>query len=406
MERARPHHGFGTNAIHAFELDDALGSHTTPLYQTSVFEFPDVETGQATFLDRRPGYIYTRWGNPTTRVLERRVAALEALGSTEEADAVAFASGMAAISAAVLACLDPPGRICAQEGLYGGTTELFQKMAPRLGFDVVWADGTRPESFEERLRAHDDVRAIYLESPANPTLALTDIAAVARIAREHGIRVIVDNTFATPFLQRPLSLGADLAVHSTSKYLGGHGQVIGGLVVGRDPEFVHGRVLPLRKLLGAVPGPFDAWLVLAGLKTLHLRMPRHCANARALAECVQGDPRVTRIHYPGLESHPQRELARRQMADGGGMLAFELRGGYKAGVRLMNALQLAAIAPSLGSPATLVQHPASMSHMGVPREQREQAGITDGLVRVSVGLEEADDVLGDFRQALDRTERE
>lgn len=406
MERAQPRHGFGTHAIHACELDDAFGSHSTPLYQSSVFEFPDVETGQEIFLDRRPGYIYTRWGNPTIRVLERRVAALEGLGADVAADAVAFGSGMAAISGAVLACLDPPGRVCAQTGLYGGTTELFQTIAPRLGFETVWADGTRPQSFEERLRADRDIRVVYLETPANPTLSLTDLAAVAKIARAHDVRVIVDNTFATPFLQRPLSLGADLVVHSTSKYLGGQGQVIGGLVIGRDPAFVHDRVLRMRKFLGAVPGPFDAWLVLAGLKTLHLRMPRHCANARALAECLEGDARVTRVHYPGLESHSQHGLARRQMADGGGMLAFELAGGYDAGVAFMNALRLATIAPSLGSPATLVQHPASMSHVGVPREHREEAGITDGLVRVSVGLEEPEDLLADFRQALDGIARD
>jgi methionine-gamma-lyase len=405
MERARPNHGFGTHAIHASELADPFGSHTTPLYQSSVFGFPDVETGQEIFAGRREGYVYTRWGNPTTRVLERRIAALEGLGSTESADAVAFGSGMGAISAAVLACLDPPGRICAQDGLYGGTTEWLHDVAPQLGIEVAWADGTRPETFTDRFRAHDDVRLVYLESPANPTLSLTDIAAVAAIAREHGARVVVDNTFATPFLQRPLALGADLVVHSTSKYLSGHGQVIGGIVVGHDRELVRTRVLTMRKYLGAVPGPFDSWLVLSGLKTLHVRMPRHCANARALAQCLERDRRVARVHYPGLASHPQHALAARQMADGGGMLAFELTGGYDAGVRFMSALRLATIAPSLGSPATLVQHPASMSHMGVARAEREKAGISDGLIRVSVGLEDAEDLLEDFRQALERMER-
>lgn len=405
MERARPNHGFGTHAIHASELADPLGSHTTPLYQSSVFEFPDVETGQEVFAGRREGYIYTRWDNPTTRVLERRVAALEGFGSADAVDAVAFGSGMGAISAALLACLDPPGRICAQGGLYGGTTEWLRDVAPRLAVEVAWADGTRPETFADCLRAHDDVRVVYVESPANPTLSLTDLAAVAAIAHEHGARVIVDNTFATPFLQRPLALGADLVVHSTSKYLSGHGHVIGGIVAGRDLELVRTRVLRMRKYLGAVPSPFDAWLVLTGLKTLHLRMPRHCANARTLAECLARDRRVSRVHYPGLPSHAQHELAARQMADGGGMLAFELAGGYDAGVRFMNALRLATIAPSLGSPATLVQHPASMSHMGVTRGEREKAGISDGLIRVSVGLEDPEDLLEDFRQALDKAER-
>lgn len=403
MERVRPHHGFGTHAIHAFEIEDPFGAHATPIYQSSVFEFPDVETGQEVFLGRRPGYVYTRWGNPTTRVLEQRVAALERLGGSAEADGVAFASGMAAVTAAALACLERPRRIVAQEGLYGGTSEFFRHTAPRLGVEVAWADGERPETFEEALQRHDDVCAVYLETPANPTLRLTDLAAVAEIARARGARVIVDNTFATPFLQRPLALGADLVVHSTSKYLSGHGQVIGGLVVGADPEFVRARVQPQRKYLGAVPSPFDTWLVLAGLKTLHLRMPRHCANAGALAEALAKDGRIACVHYPGLPSHPQHALARRQMSGFGGMLAFELRGGYEAGVRFMNALRLATIAPTLGSVSTLVQHPASMSHLGVPREERERAGITDGLVRVSAGVEETEDLLEEVAQALDQT---
>jgi methionine-gamma-lyase len=400
MERVRSDHGFGTHAIHAHELADPYGSHGTPLYQSSVFEFPDVETGQAVFSGDRPGYVYTRWGNPTTRVLEQRVAALEGLGLGRETDAVAFASGMAAIVAAVLAQYDgEPGRLIAQRGLYGGTTEIFQERLPRFGVRVTWAEG-RPEAFDAALRAHDDVRAVYLESPSNPTLGITDLAGVAEVARAHGARVIVDNTFATPFLQQPLGLGADLVVHSTSKYLGGQGQVIGGIVVG-ESELVRARVQPQRKYLGAVPSPFDAWLVLAGLKTLHLRMPRHCENARTVAEALEADRRVARVHYPGLPSHPQHELARRQMRDFGGMLAFELAGGYEAGVRFMNALRLATIAPSLGSLATLVQHPASMSHLGVPREERERAGIAEGLVRVSVGVEEALDLLADFRGALE-----
>ncbi len=407
MERARSDHGFGTHAIHACELEDRFGAHTTPLYQSSVFEFPDVETGQEVFSGRRAGYIYTRWRNPTIRVLERRVAALEGLGLRDggapEPDARAFASGMAAITAAVLASAERGGAVVAQQGLYGGTTELLREVLPRFGVSVLWADGTRPETFDEHLRAHPEAGAVYLESPANPTLQLTDLAAVAELARGRGARVVVDNTFATPFLQRPLGLGADLIVHSTSKYLSGHGHVIGGIVVGRDPEFVRERVEPLRKLLGAVPGPFDAWLVLAGLKTLHLRMPRHCANARALAELLAGDPQVGQVHYPGLAAHPQHALAQRQMSGFGGMLAFELRGGYEAGVRFMNALRLCAIAASLGSPATLVQHPASMSHLGVPREARERAGISDGLIRVSVGLEDEADLVDDVRRALGQT---
>jgi methionine-gamma-lyase len=401
--RARREHGFGTHAIHAHELRDPWGAHTTPIYQTSVFEFDDVETGQAVFTGRRPGYVYTRWANPTVRVLEKRIAELEAWGTPDlEPDATAFASGMAAIAAAILACTEGAGTLVAQTGLYGGTTELLRELAPRWGLRVVWADGARTESFDACLRAHADVRAVYLETPANPTLQITDIAAVAERAHARGARVIVDNTFATPYFQRPLALGADLVVHSTSKYLSGHGQVIGGCVVGRDRAFVRERVAPLRKWLGAAPSPFDAWLVLTGLKTLHLRMPRHASNADALARFLAADARVARVHYPGLATHPHHEVARRQMSGFGGMVAFELRGGLETAVRFMNALRLCAIAPTLGSPATLVQHPASMSHLGVPADVRRAAGIADGLVRASVGLEEERDILADVAQALDR----
>lgn len=410
MERVQPHHGFGTHAIHAYELDDPYGAHTTPVYQSSVFEFPNVETGQELFLGRRPGYIYTRWGNPTIAVLERRMAALESLDIPRRdgepaAEGLAFASGMAAITAAVLACCEGAGTLVAQEGLYGGTVELFTGVLPRFGVRVAWFDGTRPETCAARLEAHRDVGAVYIETPANPTLKITDIRAIVEFARAGGARVVSDNTFASPLLQRPLALGADIVVHSATKYLSGHGHVMGGVVVGRDPEFVRRAIEPLRRHLGAVPSPFDAWLILAGLKTLHLRVPRHCANARAIAEFLAEDDRVAAVHYPGLPSHPQRALAARQMSDFGGMLAFELRGGYAAAVAFMNALRLCAIAPSLGSLATLVQHPASMSHLVVPREERERAGIGEALIRMSVGVEEVDDVLGDLRQALDAAAR-
>lgn len=407
MERVQPHHGFGTHAIHAYELDDPYGAHTTPLYQSSVFEFPSVERGQELFLGRRAGYIYTRWGNPTIAVLERRVAALESLGLPRRengepgAEALAFSSGMGAITAAVLACFDGPGTLVAQEGLYGGTIELFHRVLPRFGVRVVWFDGTRAEMCAACLDQHRDARAVYIETPANPTLQITDIRAICELAGGRGVRVVADNTFATPLLQRPLALGADVVVHSATKYLSGHGHVVGGIVVGRDPDFVRRAVEPLRRHVGAVASPFDAWLILGGLKTLHLRVPRHCANARAVAEFLAGDDRVAAVHYPALASHPQHALAGRQMSDFGGMLAFELVGGYSAAVAFMNALRLCAIAPSLGSIATLVQHPASMSHLVVPREERERAGIGDALIRMSVGVEEVDDILGDVRQALD-----
>lgn len=385
--------GFATKAVHGGQFPcPTTGAVTTPIYQTSTFVFRDVAEGAARFAGEEPGYIYSRLGNPTVRALEEKMALLEG-----GEDAAAAASGMAAISAALLALVRKGQHVVAQRVIYGSTYSLLSRLLPDLGVEVTFVD--RPSPDEIKRAARPDTRVLFLETPSNPTLELADLEALAELARERGIITIVDNTFMSPYLQRPLEFGVDVVVHSATKYIGGHGDVIGGVVVGRAAfiQEVKSRVL---KDLGGIIGPFDAWLLLRGLKTLHLRMEKHSENALAVARFLASHPAVARVYYPWLETDPGYQLARKQMKTGGGVVSFDLREGFDACVAMLNGVRLCHLAVSLGDVDTLIEHPASMTHSVVPPEERLAAGISDSLIRLSVGIEDAEDIIADLEQAL------
>lgn len=393
-----------SQVVHAGELParDPYGAHVAPLYQTSTFSFASAEQGRQAFAgEADPAvHLYTRLGNPTVEALEHALAELEGGALGEPVRALAFGSGMAAISTMILA-VARGGHVIAQEALYGCTSEFLSGgQAKSLGIDVTFVDSTALAQVRAALERRPDTQLLLLESPANPTMAVCDLRALAELAHAAGALVCVDNTFATPYHQRPLELGADVVAHSTSKYIGGHGTVIGGALVGRVGP-VMDEITHFRKNLGGVPSPFDCWLLLNGLKTFALRLERHALNAQQVAIWLEQHPQVERVYYPGLASHPQHALAKRQMENGfGGVLAFEVVGGYDAAVRLMDAVRLCTLAVSLGCVNTLIQHPASMTHAVMAPDLRARAGVSDGLVRLSVGIENVDDILADLEQAL------
>lgn len=401
--------GIGTLVNHLGEFDNPLQAHLMPIYQTATFYFSEAEQGAAIFSGEQPGYIYSRLGNPNFDLLAQKIAALEALdlpsSSTGGAPAAArlFSSGMAAVHAALLGCAGAGDILIAQKAVYGNTFLVLEKLAPRLGMQVVWVEDPEPQAWERAFEHHPGSVLAYAESPVNPAMTLVDLQAVADIAHQQGARLLVDNTFATPYCQRPLSLGADLVIHATTKYLSGHGAIIGGAIVGCDRELMEEKIGFIQKYLGAVPSPFDAWLANMGIKTFELRMARHCSNAMQIAQFLQAHPAVAAVHYPGLKSHPAHDLACRQMSCFGGMLSFELRGGLPAGRQLLDRVQVATLAVSLGNVDTLIQHPASMTHSSVPGPQRLEMGISDGLVRLSVGIENVEDLIADLDQALPRS---
>lgn len=393
MQKTETGQALATRCVHAGQKPDPqTGSLTTPLYQTSTFVFNSAEQGAARFAGTEPGYIYTRLGNPTQAALEEKVADLEG----GEA-ALAFGSGMGAISAVVMALVKTGDHVVYGDTIYGCTYAFLHTILGRFGVEASSVDCSDLAAVEAAIRPN--TRAIVLESPANPTMKISDIRALAGIAHQHGLKLVVDNTFMSPYLQRPLAMGADIVVHSATKYIGGHGDVIAGIAVG-SKEFIDEVRVTTLKDIGAVISPFDAWLLLRGLKTLHVRMDRHSENAMRVAEFLEQHPAVERVHYPGLPNFPQHDLARRQMDGPGGIMSFELKGGMDAGRNLMNRVRLCHVAVSLGDADTLIQHPASMTHAVVPQEDRLMMGITDGLVRLSVGLEEPADIIADLRQAL------
>lgn len=378
-------HGFATRAIHAGQdPDSATGATIVPIYQTSTY------TQEAP--GRHKGYEYSRTGNPTRTALEECVAALEGADY-----GLAFASGLAATTA-VMSLLSPGDHVVAGDDLYGGSYRLFDKVLPRTGgLDFTFADTTDPASVEEALRP--ETKLLWIETPTNPMLTLSDIARLSELARERGAVVAVDNTFASPFFQNPLSLGADLVVHSTTKYMGGHSDVVGGAVMTSNEEF-YDAIKFYQNAAGAVPGPFDSWIVLRGLKTLAVRMRQHEKNALAVAEFLEGHPEVASVNYPGLPSHPQHDLAKRQMSGFSGMVSFTLKGGAEAAYAAVQKTRLFHFAESLGGVESLITHPATMTHAAIPREQREARGVTDGLLRLSVGIEDKDDLVADLDRAI------
>ncbi len=402
--------GLTTFLTHYTEGDHAENAHIAPIYQNSVFTFKDVESGAAIAGGEQPGFYYTRLNNPNHKQLAAKLTALEAwdlLKSQPERNpdeivgGLVFASGMAAVTAAVMACVNSGDTVLTQTALYDGTFLFMKNLAPKYGINVVWLADNSPSGWVQAFEQHPEAKLAYIETPVNPTLRLTDLAAVTSIAHQAGARVVVDNTFATPYCQRPFNFGADLVVHSTTKYLSGHGQVIGGAVLTTDLTLFSENLYPIYKVLGATPSPIDTWMANIGLKTFELRMERHCRNALQVAKRLEEHPGVSRVFYPGLESHPDHKLASMQMTDFGGMIAFELKGGFDAGKRMMDRVKIAVLAVSLGNVDTLIQHPASMTHRNTPRDVRLAAGITDGLVRLSVGIENVEDLVSDLFQAME-----
>lgn len=397
MKTNPPRPGFATRAIHhAYDAYAGHGSLNPPVYLSSTYTFPTVEDGALRFAGEQAGFVYSRVGNPTTALLEARLAELEG----GEA-ALVTASGQGATTSLLWTLLAPGDEVIADKTLYGCTFGFLNHGLAKFGVKITHVDLTDPANLEAKI--NPATKLVFFETPANPNMRLIDIAAVAAIARQHGARTVVDNTYCTPYLQRPIELGADFVLHSATKYLGGHGDLLAGAIIGPKEVLDQVRFVGIKDMTGAVLSAQDAFLVLRGLKTLALRMERHCASAQSVAEYLAAHPKVAVVHYPGLTCFPQHELAQRQMAHPGGMIAFELKDGIEAGRRFMNALQLFTRAVSLGDAESLAQHPASMTHSFYTPEERAEHLIGEGLVRLSVGLEDAADLIADLRQALDAT---
>lgn len=384
--------GFGTKAIHGGKMKDTqYGALTMPIYQTSTFEFDCCEQGGRRFAGEEKGYIYTRLGNPSISAVENKVALLEG----GEACAAA-SSGMGAVSACLWSIAGAGKHILADETLYGCTFALLNHGMTRYGVEVTFVDTSDLEQVKANLK--ENTVCVYLETPANPNLKISDIQAVAELAHAYNpaIQVVCDNTFASPYLQRPLELGADVVIHSATKYLNGHGDVIAGFVVGTEAFINEVKMFGLKDMTGATLGPFEAFLIMRGLKTMEIRMERHCENAKKVAEYLVKQEKVERVYYPGLETHPGYEIAKKQMQDFGAMISFEVKGGKEGGMKFVNSLSMIPIAVSLGDAETLVQHPASMTHSVYTEKELKAAGISAGLIRLSVGLENAEDIIADL----------
>lgn len=388
--------GLGTTAIHAGTLKNLYGTLAMPIYQTSTFIFDSAEQGGRRFALEEAGYIYTRLGNPTTTVLENKIAALE-----EGEAGIATSSGMGAISSTLWTVLKAGDHIVTDKTLYGCTFALMNHGLTRFGVEVTFVDTSNLDEVKNAMK--ENTRVVYLETPANPNLKIVDLEALSKLAHKNpNTLVIVDNTFATPYMQKPLKLGADIVVHSVTKYINGHGDVIAGLVVTNKELADQIRFVGLKDMTGAVLGPQDAYYIIRGMKTFEIRMEKHCKNAKKIVEFLNKHPKIEKVYYPGLETHPGYEIAKKQMKDFGAMISFELKGGFEAGKTLLNSLKLCSLAVSLGDTETLIQHPASMTHSPYTKEEREAAGITDGLVRLSVGLENVEDIIADLEQGLEK----
>ncbi len=383
---------FDTRLVHPQADGDPHGAVNVPIYQSSTFAFRNAAHGAALFAGREDGYIYTRIGNPTIRALEDTVAGLEA-----GCGGIATSSGLGAIAAVYMALLESGAHLVSTASVYGPTRGLVEQHLTRFGVQSSYVDTSDLARVREALRPN--TRLIYVETPSNPAMQVTDLSAIAELAHQHGCPLVVDNTFASPYLQRPIELGADVVLHSVTKFINGHADVVGGIIVTRTEELQR-RIRPLMVNLGCNMDPHQAFLVLRGLKTLALRIERAQASAMQVARWLETHPKVAWVRYIGLPSHPQHDLVRRQMRGFGSMISFELKGGLEAGIRLMDHVRLATLAVSLGGVETLIEHPASMTHAGMAREDRVAAGITDGLVRYSVGIEDAEDLRADLEQAL------
>lgn len=384
-----------TLCVHGSGKRDPLARAVSfPIYQSSTFAFESTEDALEIFDEKKPGYVYTRWGNPTIEYLEEMMALLEGGQS-----ALITSSGMAALSTLVFTLAKTGENIVTQPILYGGSYSFFKKFVPQIGIETRFAVEPVHENIEKLI--DEKTRLIYIETPANPTLMIVDIAECAKVAKKYGIPLVVDNTFATSYLQNPLSLGADIVLHSATKYINGHADTVGGILVG-SREFIEKAKKEVLRELGGVMDPFGAWLMIRGLKTLAVRVERHCANAKAFAEFLNSHEKVEKVYYPGLPTHKGHEIAKKQMRDFGGMLSFELKGGREAGEKLMDQLRVMILAVSLGDVGTLITHPASSTHRQYSKEELKAFGLSEGLVRVSVGIENTQDLLDDMAQALDK----
>lgn len=392
--------GFGSAAVHAGHEKDPRHAHVVPIYASSTYSFDTAEQGMRRFSGEESGYIYSRWGNPTFTEAENKIASLEAFGLNIQVKGLLHSSGMAAITTLMLSNLKAGDKVLTHYSLYGGTEELLQKVLPQLGIEAIITDLRDLNVTEDLIKKDKAIKMIYIETPANPTIRCVDIEALATIAKKQGLKTACDNTFATPYLQQPFRYGVDFIIHSTTKFLNGHGNMIGGILLGSDVDFMLTKATKTHRLLGSNANPFDAFLLVNGLKTLELRMDRHCRNAMNVAEYLAKHEKVGQVNYTGLPSHPDHALAKKQMRLHGGMLSFELKEGFDAGVRFMNRLQMCVRTVSLGTCDTLLCHPPSMTHYGIPREQREQYGITDGMIRMNVGIENVADIIADMEDAL------
>ena len=382
-----------TMAVHAGEGPcPTTGALDTPIYMSSTFAAATTDELAARFEEKQEGYVYTRYGNPTVKALEDKMAALEGAEA-----GMAAATGMAAITTAILAFVKAGDHVVASSSIYGAAYNFINEKLPRMGVESTFVGSRKVGEFERALRGN--TRVIYFETPSNPVLQLVDIPALAELAKSRGMKTVIDNTFATPVLQRPLDQGIDVAVHSATKYLCGHGDAMGGLILGRR-DYIHRVYRDILRDFGGVISPFNAWVILRGIRTLPLRMKASCANAWRITDFLNSHPKVEKVNYPGLPSHPGHDLARKQMKAFGAMVSFEPKGGYDAGRKVMDAVKVFSRAASLGDTRSLILHPASSSHRAVPREERLAIGITDGLVRLSVGIEAGEDLISDLEQAL------
>lgn len=402
MASGQDAHGFDTLCIHGGHQGEQHRAHLTPIYASSTYTFDSAEQGIAVFKGEEDGYIYGRFGNPTIREAEAKIAALEDFGLNLGLKAILHASGMAAVNTLMMANLKAGDKIITHQSLYGGTQEMIDRILPDLGVTTVILDFHQPGAVKAAIEADPAIRMMYLETPANPTLQCVDLEVLTGIGKAAGLIVCADNTFATPYLQQPFRYGVDIVMHSTTKFLNGHGTAVGGIIVynaaGRDDWEL--KLIKTHRLLGGNSNAFEAFLLTNGIKTLGLRMDRHCANAGAVAEFLEAHPAVARVNFTGLASHPDRVIAERQMKQPSPVLSFELKGGFDAGRTFMNGLRLCTNAVSLGTCDTILSHPASSTHVGVPREARLASGITDGLIRMSVGMENREDIIADIDHAL------
>ena len=399
--------GISSVVLHSATNKNSEDAHLVPIYATSTFTYDSTEEGMQRFSGKEKDKIYSRWANPTCKAAEETIEALEAFGLKDDEGndlqlkALLHSSGQAAMTTMFLSNLKAGDALLTHFSLYGGTYELLNKVLPETGIEIIIVDMRNVDAIENAISSNNKIKLIHLETPANPTIQCVDIEAITKIAKQHNILVSVDNTFATPYLQQPFKYGVDFIFHSTTKYLNGHGTAIGGVLIGKDIELMKTKIWKWFVLLGGNSNAFDAFLLINGMKTLELRMMRHCANAKELANYLQQHSAIKQVNYTGLISHPDHQIALKQMRDHAPVFSFELNGGLEAGIAFQNKLKVCTRAVSLGTVDTLVSHPASTTHYSVPKEERLKFGITDGLIRLSVGIENIEDIIDDFEQALE-----